>query len=94
VTEAGERAVQLRALVSAPDAGSVWDLRCVVRERLLGFIQREYPEYLPRVRADNRLEPSPGDGGGDGGDTGPGRGSEARLAAGMPPNGPPPRAGH
>jgi len=56
VTEAGERAVQVRALVSAPDAGQAWELRCKVRERLVAFIQREYPEYLPRVRADNRFE--------------------------------------
>jgi small-conductance mechanosensitive channel len=57
VTEAGERALQLRALVSAPDAGRAWDLRCRVREALVAFMQREYPEFLPRVRADNRMEP-------------------------------------
>jgi len=62
VTEAGERAVQLRALVSAPDAGQCWELRCRVRERLVAFIQRGYPEYLPRVRADNRFEPAGQDG--------------------------------
>jgi small-conductance mechanosensitive channel len=57
VTEAGERAMQLRALVSARDAGLSWELRCRVREQLVGFIQLEYPAFLPRVRADNRLEP-------------------------------------
>jgi small-conductance mechanosensitive channel len=57
VTEAGERAMQLRALVSARDAGLAWELRCRVREQLVGFIQSEYPAFLPRVRADNRLEP-------------------------------------
>jgi small-conductance mechanosensitive channel len=60
VTEAGERAMQLRALVSASDAGRTWDLRCRVREGLLAFVQREYPDYLPRVRADNRVEPQAG----------------------------------
>jgi small-conductance mechanosensitive channel len=57
VTEAGERAMQLRALVSAPDAGRAWELRCRVREALVAFVQREYPAYLPRVRADSRVEP-------------------------------------
>jgi small-conductance mechanosensitive channel len=52
VTEAGERAMQLRVLVSAGDAGRAWDLRCRVREGLIDFIQREYPLYLPRLRAD------------------------------------------
>ncbi len=52
VTEAGERAVQLRALVTAASGPKAWDLRCHVRERLLDFVQREYPQHLPRLRAD------------------------------------------
>jgi small-conductance mechanosensitive channel len=68
VTEAGERALQLRALVSARDAGKAWDLRCRVREELVAFIQREYPEYLPRVRAESRVEPGSGSGSGSGSD--------------------------
>jgi hypothetical protein len=48
VTDATERTVQLRALVSACDSGSAWDLRVYVREKLLEFLQREYPESLPR----------------------------------------------
>lgn len=52
VTDATERTVQLRALVSAADASSAWDLRCHVREQLIAFLQREYPGCLPRVRAE------------------------------------------
>lgn len=52
VTEAGERTVQLRALVSAADSPSAWDLRCEVREKLLAYLQSEYPEALPRIRAE------------------------------------------
>lgn len=52
VTDANERAMQLRVLVTGEDAGKNWDLRCRVREGLLAFIQREYPEFLPRVRAE------------------------------------------
>jgi hypothetical protein len=50
VTEAGERAVQLRALVTAANSSAAWDLRCAVREALIDFIQRQYPEYLPQWR--------------------------------------------
>ncbi len=52
VTDANERAMQLRVLVSAGDAGRAWDLRCLVRERLIDFVRREWPQFLPRVRAE------------------------------------------
>uniref|UniRef100_UPI0035648557 mechanosensitive ion channel family protein n=1 Tax=Hydrogenophaga sp. TaxID=1904254 RepID=UPI0035648557 len=52
VTEAGERAMQLRCLVTAASAPAAWDLRCHVREYLIEFIQSEYPQYLARQRAE------------------------------------------
>lgn len=52
VTDATERAVQLRALVSATNAPRAWDLRCVVREKLIAYLQREHPGALPRIRAE------------------------------------------
>ena len=55
VTEAGERAMQLRALVTAANAPQAWDLRCHVRERLIDFVQREYPQYLPRLRLEGAV---------------------------------------
>jgi small-conductance mechanosensitive channel len=60
VTDANERAMQLRALVSSADAARNWDLRCLVRERLIEFIRREYPASLPRLRA--ALDAGDGDG--------------------------------
>ncbi|SNS15256.1 Small-conductance mechanosensitive channel [Noviherbaspirillum humi] len=51
VVESGERAMQVRLLLSAADAGRSWDLRCRVREELIDFVQRHYPDYLPRTRA-------------------------------------------
>jgi small-conductance mechanosensitive channel len=51
VTNATERTMELRALMSAPDAPSAWDLRCHVREKLIEFLQQNYPEALPRTRA-------------------------------------------
>lgn len=52
VTDLKERTVELRALVSAADAGAAFDLRCAVREQLIGFVRDSYPESLPRLRAD------------------------------------------
>ena len=52
VTDANERAMQVRVLVSASDAGRTFDLRCKMREGLLDFVQRAYPDCLPRLRAD------------------------------------------
>src|SRR5690606_23087036 len=51
VTDAKERTLELRALASARDAGQAWDLRCEVREKLITFIQKNYPGSLPRYRA-------------------------------------------
>ena len=52
VTNATERTVELRALVSAATSPEAWDLRCMVRERMIEFLMRHYPESLPRVRAE------------------------------------------
>jgi small-conductance mechanosensitive channel len=52
VTDTNERAMQLRILVSAPDAPRTFDLRCKMREGLLDFIQRNHPDCLPRVRGE------------------------------------------
>jgi small-conductance mechanosensitive channel len=54
VTNATERTVELRALMSAQDAPTAWNLRCEVREKLMEFIRRNYPEGLPKVRAEIR----------------------------------------
>ncbi|ASQ91246.1 mechanosensitive ion channel protein MscS [Prosthecochloris sp. GSB1] len=50
VTGASEKSIELRALVSAANSSDTWDLRCLVRESLLRFLQRNYPESLPKVR--------------------------------------------
>ena len=54
VTNATERSMELRALVSASDASKAWDLRCEVREKLIEFVQKNYPDGLPKVRAELR----------------------------------------
>ncbi len=50
VTDATERTMKIRVLVSAGDSPAAWDLRCDVRERLIRWLQREHPACLPRVR--------------------------------------------
>ena len=52
VTNAKEQTLELRALMGARNSGEAWDLRCHVREQLIGFMQREYPQALPRLRAE------------------------------------------
>jgi small-conductance mechanosensitive channel len=55
VTDATERAMQVRCLVSSADAGKNFDLRCEVREKLLAYLQNSHPESLPRIREDSRI---------------------------------------
>jgi small-conductance mechanosensitive channel len=51
VTDATARTIELRALVSAANAGAAFDLRCEVREKLIAFLRDQHPEALPRERA-------------------------------------------
>jgi small-conductance mechanosensitive channel len=50
VTNASEHVLELRALMSAVDATTSWDLRCEMREKLVAFLKETYPENLPRSR--------------------------------------------
>jgi small-conductance mechanosensitive channel len=58
VTDAKEATLEVRALASAADASLAWDLRCEIREQLIAFIQRRYPDSLPRIRASFAPEPA------------------------------------
>jgi hypothetical protein len=50
VTDFKESTMEIRMLVSASTAGKTFDLRCEVREKMIGFIQKRHPEALPRIR--------------------------------------------
>lgn len=52
VVDAGEKAMQIRFLMSAGDSSTLWNLRCHIREGLIAFIHEHYPGYLPRHRAE------------------------------------------
>lgn len=50
VTDAKERTIEVRVLVSAANSGKAFDLRCKMREALLAFLAREHPQSLPLLR--------------------------------------------
>lgn len=58
VTDSRDHTVEVRALASAADAALGWDLRCEMREKLIAFVQRNYPDSLPRIRATLAADPS------------------------------------
>lgn len=60
VTGATDGVIRLRALVSANDAAALWDLRCLVRERLVGWIWQHQRAAVPRMRAElEKAAPAP-----------------------------------
>ena len=52
VTDTKNEVVETRALMSAKDSPTSWDLRVLVREKLVVFIQNNYPHSLPRTRVE------------------------------------------
>ena len=60
VTDATERSMQIRVLCTAASSGQAWDLRCRVREGVIDFMQREYPQHLPRLRIEAEALPIAG----------------------------------
>jgi len=62
VTETDQTTQQVRLLVSARNSGDLFDLRCVVRERMIDYLNRQHPESLPRLRMDLAREAHTTDG--------------------------------
>jgi small-conductance mechanosensitive channel len=56
VTNCTEHTVEIRVVASANDAKASFDLRAYLREKLVEFLQKEYPHALPRVRNQQILE--------------------------------------
>lgn len=54
VTDAVGGHVRVRALASAVDAPTLFDLRCYVREGLVSWLQHDAPAGQPTVRVENR----------------------------------------
>ncbi len=53
VTDTTERTMQIRVLCTAASSALAFDLRCTVREGLIDFMQREYPQFLPKMRIED-----------------------------------------
>ncbi|MGE4480652.1 mechanosensitive ion channel family protein [Acidocella sp.] len=61
VTDLANAMMEVRLLVSASNAGKLWDLRCDVREAMITWLASEYPDALPRRRlqiADQGVPPA------------------------------------
>ena len=50
VTDAKADVMEIRALMSSADSSISWDLRVYVREKLIAYLQKNYPDSLPRTR--------------------------------------------
>jgi hypothetical protein len=50
ITDAIGGQVRVRILVSALDAGKLFDLRCLVREQLIDWLHKTSPQSIPRSR--------------------------------------------
>ncbi len=53
VTGSTDKSMLLRILVSAADAGKSFDLRCLLREKVIAFIGKQ-PAWLPTVRSEQQ----------------------------------------
>ncbi|QWA10386.1 mechanosensitive ion channel [Sodalis ligni] len=51
VTDTNDKTMTVRLLMTAQNSPIAWDLRCHVREKMIEFIQQNYPQSLPHVRA-------------------------------------------
>jgi hypothetical protein len=52
VSDADQRTMQLRALMDVRNSSDAWDIRCLVREKLIAFLKANYPGSLPRYRGE------------------------------------------
>lgn len=50
VTDSKETTVEIRLLVSSANSPDAWDLRVHIREKMIEYIQKNYPESLPKTR--------------------------------------------
>lgn len=52
VTDASEKTISVRILVSSNNAGNTFDLRCKTREHLLKWVRTNHPDKLPKQRVE------------------------------------------
>ena len=52
VTDSKEQYMELRILLSSTDSSSNWDLRVDIREKMINFINKEYPGSFAKKRVE------------------------------------------
>lgn len=77
VTNLSEKTMELRCLVSSSDSGKNFDLRCLVREKMIEFVRDKFPEALPTLRFEARGLGEAGSGG---------KGMEVKAQPAKPPD--------
>jgi small-conductance mechanosensitive channel len=50
VTNATEKSMEVRLLMSAKNSPTAWDLRVYIREKIIDYLQKEFPDALPKSR--------------------------------------------
>lgn len=61
VTDFFKTTMQLRFLMSAGNSGDLFNLRCYGREKMIAFIQKNYPQHLPTLRFADRPDKPDGE---------------------------------
>lgn len=56
VTNLSEHTMEIRCLVSSRDSGKSFDLRCLVREKMIEFVRANYPHAFPAMRIESHRE--------------------------------------
>jgi len=59
VTNLTDRSMEIRCLVSTRNSGDGFDLRCLVREKMVAWIKENYPEAFPTTRFASRPDSAP-----------------------------------
>ena len=59
ITNTNELYKEMRILVSSSDSSKNWDLRTEIREKVIDFIQANYPDCFARVRLNHDTLPHP-----------------------------------
>ena len=53
VTKTTDRYKEIRILLSSSDASKNWDLRAYIREKLIDFINENYPNSFAKIRVNS-----------------------------------------
>jgi len=58
VTDTTERCMQVRVLCTAANSDLAFDLRCLIREKMIDYMQQHHPQSLPRLRFEGTADVS------------------------------------